>query len=1181
MNGLFGPILTGLKSPIARRVTLSVFLAIVFIEMIILVPSYLKREGELLVEVVELTHNLVNMEFDADPANPIDQPVEELKDKAGELLNGKYIRGAIILDGNTVLAGDGDQAVSTGDAAFRYAADYQGIHYRRLENDKLVMYFEKTGLGLTHDLIIVADVSHVPGEMVEFVWRIAELVLLISLFVTAVTMVVLWMLLLKPIVELRNRMENAGLAVGGDLLSAEWAEAETEIGDLYRAFDKMLSTINAHMRATEDLARFPAENPSPIIRCTPMGAIIYANEAAKKYKDLFATGFSVYISEKLKGNVREAVAFAANREFELICGETVFTFIAVPIVAQGYVNLYARDVTELKRVERELKRKSADVESTNQKLKETLAGLEVEVANRTNDLTRVNRELKKQMEIIAEAENRFRAFAASAAEYYWEMDEDLRFSYFSDEFEEATGVNPDKLLGKTRAESGIRDVEAEIWEQHFEDLQSHRPFRNFVYPRTRDDGTTMYLSINGVPIFDGDGAFRGYRGTGSDVTVIRTAEDELKRAKDMAERAARAKQDFLATMSHEIRTPMNGIIGMVELLLETDQSEEQRIFTETVASSAKSLLTIVNDVLDLAKFEADNFALDIEPFSVSEVIESVLEPLSYLAEQKHVELGAIVDPMLPGRLFGDPGRLRQILTNLVGNALKFTDAGEVTVEVMMQSRDDRHVTVMFQVRDTGIGIAAESQDRLFKDFSQVDSSITRKHAGTGLGLSISKRLVDMMGGSIGVESEAGVGSTFRFTINFEVAERRRRDRDGMFLKDKRVLIVDDSDTNIRVLSGYMRGFGASYDTASGADPGLQRMLDAARHGAPYDLLLLDYSMPEKDGYSLAKEIRDEHPELAATRLVLVSSIRGAVAESGFDASVFDARLMKPITRKAVLNALRTVFEYTPDRQAEGAEPKTQSTEPLDLRLLVAEDNPVNRRIALKMLQGMGCSVDLAEDGEEAEEAALLMPYDVILMDIHMPKKDGVEAAASISASGPNVETPIVAVTADVMLNLSAEPYHGLFSGMVTKPYTAETLRAGLLRAVSGEKVAVAAGPPHLQSASDGMVQRGIVDDLARQVGNLEAGAILADIEEELDGLGATLADAATDNTRLAKAAHKAAGSMGAAGLVAIATTLRKIEQSARAGEEERLAVLVSEIADMTGPAKSELTDLIEEFRAHE
>ena len=854
--------------------------------------------------------------------------------------------------------------------------------------------------------------------------------------------------------------------------------------------------------------------------------------------------------------------------------------MAVPILSQGYVNLYARDVTELKAIERALKRKSADVESTNQKLKETLAGLEIEVAHRTLELTRANNEMRRQMDIVADAETRFRAFAASAADYYWEMDAELRFSYFSSDFERVTGVAPETLLGKTRMETGIPGIDNQTWNRHLSDLEAHRPFRNFVHPRVRDDGTTLYLSINGIPTFDADGIFNGYRGTGSDVTLLRKAEEELKKAKEIAENAAKAKATFLATMSHEIRTPMNGIIGMSELLLSTEMSDEQRAFAQTVSTSAKSLLHILNDILDLAKFEADNFELNRTAFSLSEQMETVIEPLSYLAEQKNVELGVIVDQNLPDRLLGDPARLRQILLNLVGNALKFTDRGSITVEVIEQFQNATNVTALFQVSDTGIGISIDDQERLFKDFSQVDSSITRRHSGTGLGLSISRRLVEMMGGSIGVESELNVGSTFKFAITFDIAERRQKARDSHFMKDKRALVIDDSITNICVLSGYLQSFGATFETTDSADAGLRLMLETAAAGRPFEMVLMDYSMPGKDGVTLAQEIRREHPQLADTKLILVSSMMRAVGDQFAEGNLFDAKLMKPITRKAVLNALRTVFESTPEQFPAESRPSV-IRETLDLRVLVAEDNPINRRIALKMLEGLGCSVDLAEDGEEAVEAASIIPYDVIMMDMHMPKMDGTKAATVIKDnSGPNVHTPIMVVTADVMLNISEEPYKTLFAGVVYKPYTSEILNHEISALFAAD-----APLDKKQNIEDRttqvVVDPAIFKDLVRQVGADETKAILNMVVTELDGLAASLASTADNSGQLARAAHKSAGSLGAVGLVAITAMLRKIEKLSIDGNQDQIPQMLDEISIPVAPAHNALIKLAEEIHHNE
>ncbi|MEM8685927.1 MAG: ATP-binding protein, partial [Pseudomonadota bacterium] len=352
------------------------------------------------------------------------------------------------------------------------------------------------------------------------------------------------------------------------------------------------------------------------------------------------------------------------------------------------------------------------------------------------------------------SERRFRNFAEAASDWFWEMDEQLRFSYFSERFTEITGVPKLALLGKTRQETGIPNVDEAAWEGHLAALAAHEPFKNFVHPRTLQDGSQVWLSISGQPVFDEAGKFLGYRGIGEDITGLKQQEKALVDAIAEAERANTLKSEFLANMSHEIRTPMNGVMGMAELLAKTDLNDKQRSFADIIVKSGSALLKIINDILDFSKIDAGQLVLEQQPFNLAEVIEDAAALISSTAAEKGLELSVRIDPALPERFLGDAGRIRQIVTNLVANAVKFTDEGDVYVEVVAQSDpgpEGGEQQLLFRIRDSGIGIPADKFDEIFGMFSQADGSVTRKHGGTGLGLAISASLVELMGGKISVE----------------------------------------------------------------------------------------------------------------------------------------------------------------------------------------------------------------------------------------------------------------------------------------------------------------------------------------------------------------------------------------------------------------------------------------------
>lgn len=702
----------------------------------------------------------------------------------------------------------------------------------------------------------------------------------------------------------------------------------------------------------------------------------------------------------------------------------------------------------------------------------------------------------------------------------------------------------------------------------------------FIQNARRPDGCWIVSTASLVKNDDGSPA--GAVTTMHDITERKRFEEELVRAREAAEAGSRAKSEFLASMSHEIRTPMNGVVGMTGLLLDTSLTTEQRDFVETIRTSSDALLTIINDILDFSKIEAGQVDLERQPFDIRQCVDEALDLVGHSAIVKGLELAVYVAPEVPKMLFGDVTRLRQVLVNLLSNAVKFTEKGEVIGEISVNDDAstrtfENGAPLRIQIRDTGIGIPEDRLSRLFRSFSQVDSSISRRYGGTGLGLAICKRLVELMSGNIAVESKVGVGSTFEVKLEFEIAAEISEPnamRSAVFrLNGLRVLLVDDNATNLRILSLQCRSWGMVPTLAASA----HEALDVIAKEKSFALAILDAAMPGVSGVQLAAKIVAD-PRFQDMPIVMLTSTIDTATKREALALGIAGYLYKPVKQSLLFSAILAALSSNstgPRRPGKKVLLDGSLARRVPLRILLAEDNAINQKVGILMLSRLGYRVDVAANGLEVLQAMSERPYDVILMDLQMPEMDGIEATRRLRLPGAVTTRPrIIAVTANVMQSDRDMCIAAGMDEFIGKPMSIEGLAAALVRAGSAIGVPMAPTPldsetnsvrgptPNTQSQSDeaAQINHETLDNLRLLVDQEDDAAFARFIHEHIDNAAALLATIHAsillkNIEEIKRAAHSLKSSSAMFGAIGVSVRAGELELASKDGDFVRIREL--------------------------
>jgi two-component system, sensor histidine kinase and response regulator len=789
---------------------------------------------------------------------------------------------------------------------------------------------------------------------------------------------------------------------------------------------------------------------------------------------------------------------------------------------------------------------------------------------------------KKIEEALAYERDLLRALLDTIPDRIYFKDVHSRFLRCSSSMARRLGLaEPKGVVGKTDFDFHPVELAQEYYNDEQRIILTGQPLINKLEKQHDTDGQDMWASVTKVPIYNQNGAVTGIIGISRDVTQLKQAEKELEKARDAALESARVKSQFLANMSHEIRTPMNAITGMTGLLLDTGLTREQTEYVETISNSTATLLAVINEILDYSKIEAGKIALERIDFDLRDTVESTAKMLGDIAQDKGLELACWIDQEAPRHLRGDPGRLRQILTNLLSNAVKFTANGEVIVRVEAPHRTEAAAVIRVAVMDTGIGIEGGSLAQIFDAFTQADGSTTRKYGGTGLGLTISKQLVELMGGEIGVESQVNQGSTFWFTLPFDIQpsppDPVAVSRNLHELAGKRVLVVDDSPTCRQILLDQLSHWNLDGVGAAGHAEALARLDEARQEGLPFALVILDLEMADGDGLNFALRIHSA-ATTAPVRLLALTSYRGRINAEEMRAAGIIERLIKPVRQSllqdCLLSALTGRGENAHEEPTVLVAPSEKASPPRQTalkryRILLAEDNLVNQRVALSQLKKLGYVADAVANGTGVLNAMQRNPYDIILMDCQMPEMDGYEVTRRIreaeTSPDQRCHSPvyIIALTANTLQGDRERCLEAGMNDYLTKPIDLSDLKQVLERADSA-LVSRHAPEAGARGTEPGVLDRKVIDSLRSLESECDPDPLAGLVELYLNDARSRLGkmDSALHERNwfaLAAAAHALKGSSNNLGARELGDLCQRLEREAKAEQPEQAETLLTEI----------------------